>query len=669
MLGNPKTHIRNMLGNFAMSFVKSVKDYQSAAVQDLLGKLGVIDKSNKTATLKWAGKDVRKLAKEYSAAFIKADDEGSKYNEKANIEQKRRIFKPGLVEWFRKTNLKALNVEDNWFKDFNYRKSFSNFLTAKGIRTEADIKANPQIVQDANNYAIQQAKIATFQQDNKVANWLRQADKLGKSAEVVRGAIIPFTSVPMNIAQTGIEYTPGLGMFKTISDFKKAAPGDKAITLIDGIAKQTTGTSLALIGYALAKAGMVTADAGDDNEDKFEKDIGAKMNYSIKFGDKSYDLSWLSPSSMPFFVGASMFEQLEKDQGVSGNLITQALASTLDPLSEMSVISSFFDVLDSYEKDAAGKIMKAGESTLQNYVSQYIPTAFSQMAKALDDKKRDTYASKNSPWSFGEETIKQLAYKIPGARNLLPEQKDFLGRTKKESYISDNKIVNAFEAFFSPINVRKDTSDEVTRELIDIYNKTGGDGLIPNKSAYTEYFKYKNKKYDLSKKEYNEFKEDAGKIATKEIEKLINDSDYKELSDDKKAKALKNVMGYSRYKAKYDYFEDKGIDYYNQTFNTVREGIKNGEYSLSDYYLDKQSESNERYKALEKKGVNAETFDAFREFASRTKADKTKNGGYVRNSKKKKIINYIEGLNLSKEGKEALYKDYKDNQKTFTTYK
>lgn len=670
MLGNPKTHIRNMLGNFAMSFVKSVKDYQSAAAQDLLGRLGVIDKSNKTATLKWAGKDVKKLAKEYSDAFIKADNDGSKYSEKANIEQQRRIFKPGLVEWFRKTNLKALNVEDNWFKNFNYRKSFSSFLTAKGIRTEADIKANPQIVQDANNYAILQAKVATFQQDNKVANWIRQADKLGKGAEVVRGAIIPFTSVPMNIAQTGIEYTPGLGMFKTISDFKKAAPGDKAITLIDGIAKQTTGSSLALIGYALAKAGYVTADAGDDNEDKFEKDIGAKMNYSIKFGDKSYDLSWLSPSSMPFFVGASMFEQLEKDQGVSGNLITQALASTLDPLSEMSVISSFFNVLDSYEKDAAGKIMKAGESTLQNYVSQYIPTLFSQTAKMLDDKKRDTYASKNSPWAFGEETLKQLAYKIPGARNLfLPEQKDFLGRTKKESYISDNKIVNAFEAFFSPINVRKDTSDEVTRELIDIYNKTGGDGLIPNKSAYTEYFKYKNKKYDLSKKEYNEFKEDAGEIATKEIEKLINDSDYKELSDDKKAKALKNVMGYSRYKAKYDYFEDKGIDYYNQTFNTVREGIKNGEYSLSDYYLDKQSENNKRYKALEKKGVDAETFDAFREFASRAKADKTKNGGYVRNSKKKKIINYIEGLNLSKEGKEALYKDYKDNQRTFTTYK
>jgi len=669
MLGNPKTHIRNMVGNFAMSLVKSVKDYQSAAAQDLLGKLGVIDKSSKTATLKWAGKDVRKLAKEYYSEFQKLEDSGSKYSEKANIEQQRRIFKPGLIEWIRKANLKALKVEDNWFKNFNYRKSFSNFLTAKGIRTEADIKANPQIVQDANNYAIQQAKIATFQQDNKIANWIRQADKLGKGAEVVRGAIIPFTSVPMNIAQTGIEYTPGLGMFKTISDFKKAAPGDKAITLIDGIAKQTTGTSLALIGYALAKAGMVTADAGDDKEDKFEKDIGAKMNYSIKFGDKSYDLSWLSPSSMPFFVGASMFEQLEKDQGVSGNLITQALASTLDPLSEMSVISSFFDVLDSYEKDAAGKIMKAGESTLQNYVSQYIPTAFSQMAKALDDKKRDTYASKNSPWSFGEETIKQLAYKIPGARNLLPEQKDFLGRTKKEAYISDNKIVNAFEAFFSPVNVRKDTSDEVTKELIDIYNKTGGESLIPTKNAYAEFFKYKNKKYDLNKKEYNEFKEDAGEIATKEIEKLINDSDYKKLSDDKKAKALANIMQYSRYKAKYDYFEDKGIDYYNQTFNTVRERIKNGEYSLSDYYLDKQSENNKRYKALEKKGVDAETFDAFREFASKTKADKTKNGGYVRNSKKKKIINYIQGLSLSKEGKEALYEDYKKNQRTFTTYK
>ena len=663
MLGNPKTHIRNLIGNVAMSVVKIVKDIPNAALQDVF----IRNAENKTATLKRASKDVKDLSQVAFEEMMSADSKKSKYSETNDIEQKRKIFNNRALEALRKGNLKALNVEDNWFKRGHFKKSFSNYLTAKGINTVEDINNNPQIITDAKNFAMNEAKIATFQQENKIANWIRDLDNLGKGAEVIRGAIVPFTGVPLNIAKTGIEYTPVTGMFKTISDFKKAPSSQKASVLIDGISKQMTGTALTILGYALAKSGRVTADAGDDKEDKFEKDIGAKMNYSIRIGNKSYDFSWLSPSSMPFFVGASAYEQWEKKEGLDANFIFDALASTIDPLSEMSVISSFTKVMSSYEKDDAKKIKKAGESTIQSYISQYIPTVFSQFSRTLDSKKRNTYADKNSPWTFGEETLKQVAYKTP-FRTMLPEQTDYLGRTKMEN---ENVFARGFEAFLSPASVKQDTSNKVTKELMRLYKKTGNTEIIPGKPD--QYIDYKDEKYDLTQKEYNKLKRDYGTLAAKEIDKAMNNSEYKKLSKDKQAQVISNIMKYSKFKAKENYFTKKDIDYTNTQFSNARKAEQSG-YAIADYYISKQTNKKtrtastndrNRYQEVKAFGVSGKMFDDFKAFVSTARGE-SRTGGL---SKKQKVINYIQGLPLTADQKEKLYEDYKNNQGFITYYK
>ena len=666
MLGNPKTHVRNLVGNVAMSVVKDVKDLQSAFLQDLLIK----NPEGKT-TLKKASKDVKDLASVAFEEMMALDSKGSKYIETGAIEQKRKIFNNKVLEGLRKGNLKALNIEDNWFKSAHFKKSFSKYLTAKGISTAEDINNNPQIVADAKNFAMNEAKIATFQQENSVANWIRDLDNLGPVAEVIRGAIVPFTGVPMNIAKTGIEYAPVTGTLKMISDVKKAPKSQKGNVLIDGISKQVTGTSLAILGYALAKAGLVKADAGDDKDDKFQKDIGSKMNYSIKVGDTSYDLSWLSPSAMPFFVGASAYEQWEKKEGIDGNFISDALASTLDPLSEMSVISSFTDVLSSYEKDGAKKIKKAGESTVQNYISQFIPTIFSQFARTLDTKKRNTYADKNSNWTFGEEIYKQLAYKIPGARNLLPEQTDYLGRAKKEG---DSMGKRAIEAFLSPASVKKDTSTKVTNEMMRLYKATGNKEVIPNKPD--NYLDYNDKKYEFSQKEYNKFKKDYGKIAIAEIDRAMKDKDYQNLSKDKQAAVISNIIKYSKFRAKENYFKTKDVDYKNRNWKKAKNAEDSG-YAVADYFISnkmnqketKQStEDRNRYMEVKKKGIDGKTFDKFRAFVSSDKArGESRTGG---KTQRQKVIDYIQTLgNLTAKEKQALYEDWNNNKGYFQYYK
>ena len=136
------------------------------------------------------------------------------------------------------------------------------------------------------------------------------------------------------------------------------------------------------------------------------------------------------------------------------NILVDTLAQTLDPLSEMSFLSSLDDVLSSYDsgiKKFAGMVGSMG----QNYLTQFIPTLFSQMASTLDDKKRSTRASNDSSWKFGEETVRKVIYKLPILRNQLEVSTDIWGNEQEQS---NNIIERAFESFIAPYSRKKDIS-------------------------------------------------------------------------------------------------------------------------------------------------------------------------------------------------------------------
>lgn len=685
MLGNPKTHVRNVVANLAMNVVKNVKDKISAAGQDIF----ITNKANKTATLKTASKDVKNLTNEVYNEVSK-DTFGNKYNEKSDLEDRSKIFKTRWLEAVRKFNDKALSKEDQYFKKLNFKRSFSNYLTAQGISTQEDIKNNPQIVQKARLFAIEEANVATFNQQNRLAQFINSGDKkLGPAYKVIRGAIIPFTRTPLNIAKTGIEYTPGAGMLTLANEVSKAPADMKGTVLIDGLSKQITGSALALLGYALAKSGIVTAGTGKDKEEQFEVDQGSAMNYSIKLGDTSYDLSWLSPSSMPFFVGARMFEVLDKQEGINENLILESIASTLDPLSEMSCISSFTKVLQSYNQEGGGALKDMAVSTMQNYLSQFVPTVSGQFARYFDDTKRQTTADKNAPNKITQETYRSLAYKIPGLRNTLPESTDYLGREKKEynealvekTTGKENPIDKFYNAFISPVNKRRDTMDKEGKELLRVARKTGNDDIIPSALSKTQSVTYNDNEYSMTRKEYNEYKKDFGNTFLDNVKEIMKTDEYKDASDEEKAQMLSGVMKYSKDKAKDNFLTEQGEDY-SSTSDKVDDFAGN-DMSISDYYALKVSSTTKVGEGTTSivNGQNAKKnialVDAFDIDASdylkysyeinQIKADKDSNGKSINGSAKRKKIEYIQSLPLSATQKQMLYSlkvDGTKNKKT-----
>lgn len=673
MLGNPKTHIRNVVANTVMSVVKGGADKLSGGLQDVFIKDGKYRLTGKEAVKTRTAKSSTKEVKQFSKlAFeeMKPKLSGNKYDNTRGIEAMRSPFDNKVLKKLDELNSGLLNIEDLKAKETNFKKSFANFLTAQGIKTNEDINNNPDIIDAAKNFALQEANIATFNQDNKLATYLNKLDNLGPVAKVLRGAIIPFTRTPLNIAKTGIEYTPVLGTLTTLNDLKKVDSSMKGVVLINGLSKQTVGAGLLVMGYMLAKSGVLTADSGDDKDDKFEKDQGAKMDFSLRLpasivgegaSKVSLDLSWLSPSSMPLLVGAAMHEQFSKHEGINEDMIIESLAGVLDPLSEMSCISSFTDVLDSYSKTSAGKFMGIAKSTSQNYISQFIPTVSGQIAKVFDTNKRSTYADKSSSHQFSQETIRKLMFKIPGLRNMLPEQTDYLGENKKEI---NNMAIRALDAFFNPMNHKVDTMSRESKELIRLYDKTGNDAVLP--SNPNAYINYNDTQYTMTQKEFNKYKRDFGEAAKKNLKEVMDSDEYKSASDDEKADMIEGVMKYSKDVAKDNFLTSKGENYVkvnedgeetHYESDNVNEITQATNYSIADYYITKTVTPNLLEGNLETKkkklgmvsefGFDAKTYNQYLEDINDIKADTYANGKTIRNSRKRKIVEYLNSLELT----------------------
>ena len=628
MLGNPKTHIRNITANVAMKLLQASKNKIAATGEALVdvGSKAIRGKGIQRAkTLMPSTRDVKSYANQTMDSYFEKNDQGSKYNDKitnkkglkGELLQRRNKFSNKnpvgfLLNLADKGNSAALNWEDNVFNKSAAKSAMSNYLTANGIRTKADIDAHPDIVQAAFDYGILQGQEATFHQKSTTADVIRQSrEKLrtgsGLSKAVGYGidATMPFVSTPINIAKTGVEYTPGLGLLKTITDVQQAPKAQKASVFIDSLSKQLSGGLLAYAGYLLAKNGWLVGGGDDDNEKKLEKNLGA-MNYSIKIGNDYYDISFLSPSAMPLLMGANLNEAL-KGKGVKEKVIADVLYQSLDPLTEMSFMSSVQDVLKSYNSGAKG-LSDMGSSALTGYISQYIPTLMSQFASSRDKYKRSAGGN-----TFIEKTKQKLMKKIPGQREKLPEQVNVWGEPK------ENKQ-RGLEAFLNPMNRSTAKVDDTTKEIEKIYEETGTG--MPNMGIKKEQLGN-----TLNEKEYTKFKKTYGKTAKKELDDLIKSNKYKNASTEEKAAMITRIYSYSTHKSKEEYSNESGAEYEPQT----------------------------KYYAM------IDAFDIpFNEYVQMgledIKADKGSNGKSISGSKKTKVIKAIEESGLTKVQKQAIIK-------------
>ena len=700
MLGNPKTHVRNIVANIAMQGLTKTKNVVGAVGESIYAPIAKMSgkEVTRTKTLKFASKEVSDFSKQAIEEIFTNTKPSGKYKEtttsmKRNIENRREVLK-GVFGKAEKLNSKLLELEDVVFNKSTAINATKNFLTANGVTTLEQIENHPDLVKQAIDYGIAQGKEATFKQESKTATTikntreqLRRGSTLSKLAGYGIDALMPFTSTPINIAKTGIAYTPGIGLLETQTAWKNAPDNLKGQAVIDSLSKQFVGGTLAAVGYALAKQGLLNGAAGEDKEDKFEKDLG-KANYSLLIGDKSYDISWMSPSAMPLLIGAELHNYFGEKQELSFDYVMDVLVSTLDPLTEMSFMSSIQNTLKSYSSGAKG-ISDMATSAISSYISQYIPTLLSQLASVSDENQRETKGD-----NFVQTTLNQVAYKIPGLRNKLDTKTNVWGEELKNT-----QYKNAFNAFLNPMNTKELKIDDTSKELIRLQQNT--DSGIPSMTP-TSNISINKENYKFNVAEKREFKKEKGQMNKEALDALVNSSNYKNATDDEKAKMVQDIYRYTSYEAKKNYASKNGIDL-GESKEAKYEAIDKYNIPISDYSSllinkiesDRDSEGNaikgtkkqkiidaiytlnldktqrdgliketvyndseKKYNMVEKFGIDANVFSDYDVEINKIKSDYNRKGVAIKGSKDKKVKNYINTLPLTAIQKEALYQRY-----------
>lgn len=565
MLGNPRTVLRNLIGNEIMSDVLwTSKDAVGAGLEKVMG----VDQSQRTKALAFS--DEYKANKAYAATTI--DDaravleDSSRYDTKSGIEraidENRQIFKFKPVEKWREATDWALSKGDTVFLEKQYKRSFAQIMTARGY-TPDTMTAKQR--SECMSYAINEAKRSTFHDANSLADAMTKIENKNLATKILVGGTVPFKKTPLNVLARGVEFSPiGLiqGTGQMLTDVK--AGKMDASTAIDKMSSGLVGSSLMALGYFLAKSGVISG--GDNDEDKYyQSDLG-KQEYALNLpGSSSMTIDWAAPASIPLFMGVALQELIDgsgssdEAQTVGDHIdaFLGTLSSITDPLVEMSMLQGLQDTLEAVanaRSDGNSLIGAALVTAGRGYASQFVPTIGGQIARTIDPVRRDTVGDPTS--ELGKDLDKvtnKMQAKIPG---LASDLQPYINVWGEQEINEHSWPVRLLEQAILPGYLDGVDMTPVDVELTRLYSVTQDPSVVPSNYPYRT-LKSGDERYVLTADEYTEFKIENGRAMYAAAEDAINSSQYSRMSDDEKAsyvaKAIKDAQDdiLKRYKKKY----------------------------------------------------------------------------------------------------------------------
>jgi murein DD-endopeptidase MepM/ murein hydrolase activator NlpD len=608
MLGNPRTHIRNIMGNVASAAALDTSHKVSAVGQKFLPK------EKRTRAL-----HTSKAAKQFAKADyanVEAELSGNAYKtEMSEIKQRQKLF-PKPLQKVMDANTWALDAEDQVFKKKSYIDSMGNFLTARGWDVNNLTEAQ---LNEARQHAIQDAKIATFQDASALADTLGRLEKKNKATEVIIGSLVPFKRTPINVAKRSFELSP-VGLLKAITyDAAQVKKGNMDATkMIDHIGQGLTGSGVAALGAFLAAQGIFSAGSSDDDKEaNFDAGMG-QQEYAINIGGKSYTIDWASPTVVPLAMGGELYEALHQKYDDEETAFNQAMATVsrmFDPMLNMTMLSGIGSTVSSAAYNKSNPLFGIASNVATNFGGQFVPTLFGQVARTVDNTRRTTYADKNSPVpSSVQKFLQRQANKIPGLSQYQPAYTDVWGREQKNG--PDNVFARAAYNFFSPGYLADAKGTQAEKALKELYQATGDNSVLPSKPQ--KYYKDADgvKKF-LNADQYSKLTSEGGKISLDAIDKLTKSEAYKQMSNDERIEAVADIYKYAKAIAANKVYK-KELD--GTTKIVSESGIEPGLYYAYKEMEDSYNDSMESWEARD------QVFSAIK--ADSSLSDQEKNGLY-----------------------------------------
>jgi hypothetical protein len=588
MLGNPRTHIRNIVGNAAFTPIIYTKDFLAGAIE------GVVNAASKAA----GGQGIARTKTALSALpfskrseylnFVREDFQkmkdvingGGGKNPADVVRDNQKVFTSKLmqpVEKAGKLNSKLLEAEDLAFKKIHYERALMQYLAANKIDLST---VTEETLNRGRNYAIREAQKATFADASAFASALNRLSRQHKAAQFLIEGNLPFKKTPVNILKRGVEYSPA-GVLDTVTrkayQLKTGKIG--AAEFIDSLSAGLTGTGIMALGMWLASAGLLSGGLGGDKDDQFSK-LQGEQEYALKIGDTSYTIDWAAPAALPLFVGAEIVDLYRdsKTGEVPLSKLLESLTNLSEPMVNMSMLQGINDAIENV-KFSDNPIVDFGMNAGVSYLSQGVPTLLGQIARTSDDTRRRNYVEQGSAFPTIQMALQRNKSKIPGALQTQQPYVDAWGREEPTGNIAER----AFSNFLSPGYTSEKQMSSMEKELERLYEETGDAGVLP--SSAQKSITNQGEKYVLTAEEYTEYQRTMGKTSYELLSKLTGSSEYKKLTDEQRTDAVSEVYSYAKDLAKEEMLKSRGVKYEASSKRQSMDAAKKNGVPLSMYLL------------------------------------------------------------------------------------
>nr|DAG99417.1 MAG TPA: hypothetical protein [Ackermannviridae sp.] len=560
MLGNSRTHIRNLMGNVMMGTVTRAKDNIAGVMQLALPQN---ERTKAVGTMLTAdGRRMVNRARDYADnQMYSILYQDGRWNMDTGLQAARNTYTTPVgraIGRLSDINGGALEAEDNFFLRSAFGNSMASFLKARGYDSsifDATDEHSRAVLRQAAAQALEDAREATFHEDNflstafrNFSNDTRRHGPAGQIAYAVTEGILPFKKTPINIAKNALEYNPVGGAVEAIY---RGATGQGATRVMDAAAKGVTGTAILGAGYLLAKNGMLTGGAsGDDRADNYNEMLG-DQNYAVKIpGKGTYTLDWASPSSVPLLIGA----QIAKDQEDGGEFnLTQTLdrmRQITQPVLETTMLQGLNDTLDSVSyADSNDKLATLATSALGSFANQFVPTALGQVARTVDDTRRSSYGGGDTKTERDiGYNIRKMESKIPG---LSKESEPYIDQWGREEASLDGTDDSAEGMFLrgaynmlSPGYVSSESITPVDEYLQGLYGSTNDSHVLPEKAS--SKITVDSKDYYMTPEEKTEYAKTSGQTAYDIIDSLRQNDMFLKLPEDQQSALVQEAYSVAK---------------------------------------------------------------------------------------------------------------------------
>ena len=285
------------------------------------------------------------------------------------------------------------------------------------------------------------------------------------------------------------------------------------------------------------------------------------------------------------------------------------------------MLQSVNDLIDSVQYAEEAPLTAMIPSAIISYFTQAVPTLFGQIERTGEPERMSTYTDKNS-WipTDVQYAIGRASSRLPGIDFFQTPYIDAWGRTEE----SGDPLIRAINNFINPAYVSQVDVDAVEEELQRVRDNAGDTGVFPSNAQ--RYIESGGERKDLTAEEYARYAKDLGQTRYRYVQEAMRTSAYRGMSSEDKA------------------------DYIKTMYQVADAQAKKKVWSSYQY-----SSEMESYAEAEAAGISAADFYVAKNTLNSIRSDKDKNGESINGTRKPKVIDAINEMDLTPEEKDWLF--------------